>query len=235
MLQNEQFEQNDFCGWWYLLIPLSLIDESNLPMPYFIKNDDIEYGLRVTKKLDFLNGIGVWHEPFEKKFSMPLEYYYVRNILVTNAIHDFDTRASLYLLIRRVGKYILYRQYYVTKIQFLAVNNFFEGFDVFQQIDSELFHVQLCDFCEKYSNKKSGAVFVGARLLYQLVNIVIRYPKCARRYKKYYSKLTTVKNWTNLLELETGEKLSYLLSECKDDTTISKISICFYRIGKTGL
>ena len=34
-------EKADFCGWWYCCIPLCRIDENNLPLPLFIKIDDI--------------------------------------------------------------------------------------------------------------------------------------------------------------------------------------------------
>lgn len=37
---------------------------------HLIRGDDIEYGLRNCKRLVTLNGICVWHEPFESKYSL---------------------------------------------------------------------------------------------------------------------------------------------------------------------
>ncbi|MEI3199181.1 MAG: hypothetical protein V8S12_01795 [Lachnospiraceae bacterium] len=68
---NEQELATEYTGWWYTCIPLRCIDNDNLPLPIFIHRDDVEYGLRVgKKKFIFLNGIGVWHEAFEKKWQV---------------------------------------------------------------------------------------------------------------------------------------------------------------------
>lgn len=204
LLKNELFEQNDFCGWWYLNIPLQLIKENNLPMPYFIKNDDIEYGLRVTKKLDFLNGIGVWHEPFEKKLSLPLEYYYMRNILITNMIHEESVRNSVYMLIRRVGKYMLIRNYSAVQIPLRAVNDVMAGFEYFSQIRSDLFHQKLIAMCSQYNlhkKEKNGFIKTGMILLWYCMKLCLRYPSVKKDYQARYHEVCSDKNWCRLLEI----------------------------------
>ena len=50
--------------------------------------DDVEYGVRNIKHLVLMNGICVWHEPFEHKYASSLEYYNVRNRLVNCALHS---------------------------------------------------------------------------------------------------------------------------------------------------
>ncbi len=204
LLQNELFEQNDFCGWWYLSIPLQLIKENNLPMPYFIKNDDIEYGLRVTKKLDFLNGIGVWHEPFEKKLSLPLEYYYMRNILITNMIHEESVRNSIYMLIRRVGKCMMRRNYSAAKIPLQAVNDVLAGFEHFSKVQSDLFHQELISICSQYNLRKKekiGFIKTGTILLWYCMKLFLRYPNAKKDYRARYQEVCSNKNWCRLLEI----------------------------------
>lgn len=86
-LYNEVEEYREFNAWWYCCFPMDVVREDNLPLPLFIRGDDIEYGLRNMKTLILMNGICVWHEPFENKYSSFLEYYIIRNQLIDNAFH----------------------------------------------------------------------------------------------------------------------------------------------------
>lgn len=86
-LMNEIEEYTEFNAWWYCCFPMSVVSEDNLPLPIFIRGDDLEYGLRNMKNLILMNGICVWHEPFENKYSSFLEYYIIRNRLIDNTFH----------------------------------------------------------------------------------------------------------------------------------------------------
>ncbi len=86
-LVNEIEEYTEFNAWWYCCFPISVVSEENLPLPIFIRGDDLEYGLRNMKNLILMNGICVWHEPFENKYSSFLEYYIIRNRLIDNTFH----------------------------------------------------------------------------------------------------------------------------------------------------
>ena len=86
-LYNEIEEYTEFNAWWYCCFPMKIVTPENLPMPIFIRGDDLEYGLRNMKTLILMNGICVWHEPFENKYSSFLEYYIMRNQLIDNAFH----------------------------------------------------------------------------------------------------------------------------------------------------
>lgn len=86
-LYNEFEEKCDFNAWWYCTIPMQYVREDNLPLPIFIRGDDVEYGLRNMKYLILMNGICVWHEPFEFKYSSSMYYYIFRNRLIDNAVH----------------------------------------------------------------------------------------------------------------------------------------------------
>lgn len=87
-LYNEMEEYVNYNAWWYCCFPLATASDDNLPLPLFIKMDDVEYGVRNIKHLVLMNGICVWHEPFEHKYASSLEYYNVRNRLVNCALHS---------------------------------------------------------------------------------------------------------------------------------------------------
>ena len=72
-LMNEIEEYTEFNAWWYCCFPMKVVSEENLPLPIFIRGDDLEYGLRNMKNLILMNGICVWHEPFDNKYSSFLE------------------------------------------------------------------------------------------------------------------------------------------------------------------
>lgn len=78
-----------YAGWWFCCIPTTIAREDNLPLPFFIRGDDVEYSLRNNAKFITLNGICIWHEGFATKFSGALELYQVhRNDLILTAIHE---------------------------------------------------------------------------------------------------------------------------------------------------
>ena len=83
--------RNIYSGWWCCCFSLNTVRENNLPIPFFLHFDDIEYCLRNNRQgIVFLNGIGVWHKGFEWNFAGANRYYDVRNSLITAAIHQPD-------------------------------------------------------------------------------------------------------------------------------------------------
>lgn len=83
-LYNEIEEYTSQCV-VVLLFPDEDCHTGKSAVPLFIRGDDLEYGLRNMKTLILMNGICVWHEPFENKYSSFLEYYIMRNQLIDNS------------------------------------------------------------------------------------------------------------------------------------------------------
>jgi GT2 family glycosyltransferase len=86
----------DFNGWWCFAFSLEAMEQVGLPMPCFIRGDDVEYGFRL-KQAGWPTvgwpGIAVWHMPFADKSAPWHMFYDRRNSLFANAIH------------RRVGRW----------------------------------------------------------------------------------------------------------------------------------
>ena len=91
----------DFNGWWCFAFPLTALDEVGLPMPCFIRGDDVEFGYRLLqfgKPTLGWPGLAVWHLPFAEK-AMPWHMFYDRrNSLFANARH------------RRIGRFAAFRK-----------------------------------------------------------------------------------------------------------------------------
>ena len=67
---------------------MKFITEKTLPIPFFVRGDDVEFSIRNKARIISLNGICVWHMGFGEKFSAQMEYYQVmRNSLILQAFH----------------------------------------------------------------------------------------------------------------------------------------------------
>ncbi|MCL2864666.1 MAG: glycosyltransferase [Lachnospiraceae bacterium] len=78
----------EYSGWWFACFPMSFVREE-IPLPFFIHCDDVEYGLRHGGKPILLNGIQVWHETYENRQSAFIYYYDIRNAMIVNTIYGF--------------------------------------------------------------------------------------------------------------------------------------------------
>lgn len=162
VLQNSFVnERVEYAGWWYCCIPLKEIEDDNLPLPIFIHRDDIEYGLRIGKeRFIFMNGICIWHEAFAGKMPGVLEYYDIRNLAITNAIHypDYSKKQFkkfvLKWTIANIGKY----RYKYVELNLKAVKDFCKGIDWIINKDALDLHKEL--FKMNYKVKPSTD-FIG--------------------------------------------------------------------------
>lgn len=147
LLANERASRADYNAWWYCCMPVSAPERFGLPMPFFIKFDDVEYGLRCTQELILMNGIGVWHQDFAVKRTPSLEYYNQRNKLITNALHfpNSPARNAKHLLrffYRQL--YLLYlKQYDSAEMILRAYGDFLKGCSFLKETDAEALNAEL--------------------------------------------------------------------------------------------
>lgn len=88
-LENERImykHKNAHAAWWYCCIPAKVIKREGLPLPIFIRCDDIEYSLRCRANFITMNGICVWHMGFATKFNTVFDKYQQhRNISIAQS------------------------------------------------------------------------------------------------------------------------------------------------------
>jgi len=105
VVANEVFSteaENIYSAWWYCCIPLALIKKAGLPLPLFLRCDDVEYGLRLKPTILTLGGICVWHASFEGRFRASIDrYQYTRNFLIANAINEVCSNKFIMLRFKR--------------------------------------------------------------------------------------------------------------------------------------
>lgn len=122
----------DFNGWWMCLIPLPVVRRIGASMPYFIKWDDAEYGLRAAAagyRTITVPGIALWHVPWTAKDD-GLDwqaYYHLRNRLVTGLIHAPGSRGMLVSTWKQDINHILCQQYGAVEVRCAALRDILRG------------------------------------------------------------------------------------------------------------
>lgn len=204
LLENGQNAPVQYNAWWYSCLPVSAIKKWGLPLPLFIKTDDVEYGLRLEEQVVLLNGIGVWHREFSSKYSPYLEYYIKRNELIVSAIHGSGagTLHSLGKLLRTYGRACLTGEARIIFFESRACLDFLKGPDFLLETDGETLHRNLV------TAGKSRFYFLKESfcLIFQLLRLVVRYPAVRRAYQERWRELTTERFWRRYLDLE-GENI----------------------------
>ena len=84
-----------YAAWWYCVIPVSQIEKNGLPLPFFVRCDDAEYGIRCQPRFMSMNGLCVWHMPFQVRYNAAVERYQTtRNTFVAQAVTGMAPRSD---------------------------------------------------------------------------------------------------------------------------------------------
>lgn len=157
----------DYGAFWFFAFSKEVVDNIGLPLPFFIKVDDMEYGLRVSQCLNqpivAFPSIAVWHEPFYAKNPGWDGYYCMRNMLVTNAIHGYS---KYWVALKNLSGAVIYNlmlfDYNNASIFIKAFDDFLAGPDFIKQNDAEILHGQICKYSK--SHKTQTAIPSSANL-----------------------------------------------------------------------
>jgi galactofuranosylgalactofuranosylrhamnosyl-N-acetylglucosaminyl-diphospho-decaprenol beta-1,5/1,6-galactofuranosyltransferase len=124
----------DYNAWWMCLIPRAVAQDIGLPMPLFIKWDDVEYGLR-AKDAGYptatVPGVAIWHMSFADKDDATdwQAYFHLRNRLVGAAMHGHEVRPTTMLAdsLKHALKHALAMEYSTLALQEMAIRDFLAG------------------------------------------------------------------------------------------------------------
>ena len=198
LLNNERIKNydNQYGAWWYCCIPLNRVSEIGLPLPVFVKGDDIEYGLRNERKLIHLNGIGVWHEAFENKKAVLVNYFSDRNMLIINHYAKNCNRYTFFVAILcRLIKHIYNRDMYSVRIFEFALNDALKGFDYITKISAD----KKLEYVLQYKNNRL-ILFLILRSVRLAIIALLKYGNLNKNYLDFRSnKLNNNKFWLDYL------------------------------------
>ncbi|GAA4485326.1 glycosyltransferase [Microbacterium panaciterrae] len=127
-----RFRPVDFNGWWMCLIPMSVIRRVGASLPYFIKWDDAEYGLRAAEaghRTVTVPGTALWHVPWTSKDD-GLDwqaYFQLRNRIVTALVHERRPRRVLSSTWTQDLNHLLCLQYGSARLRNTALQDVLSG------------------------------------------------------------------------------------------------------------
>lgn len=201
VLLNEETKSINYLSWWFCCIPMSIVKE-NLPLPLFIKRDDIEYGLRCGKKFATLNGINVWHEPFETKRTPILEYYYLRNRLIMDSV--LNKEKSLISLKKEIfiesAKNIKSNNFDKAYFRLLGAFHFTKSAEFLTSIDPNVLHKVISQKVPAHPpHLIKNIIKIIPLILKTFFHLDRSYYKAVNSYKDNYNHLTSYDFWTSYL------------------------------------
>ena len=214
LIFNDLFEYANYGAWWYMCMPTHICD-NNLPLPLFIKMDDVEYGLRTMRDHVVMNGIGIWHENFDEKRNRVMEnYYHERNSRITESVCKLDVRPFVFSFWHKVLYFISLSDYVSLYMYTRAIRDYTKGVDFLMNIDEEELHFILQ---EKDNSREIYRISPGEpkalirkivtwdfwRVCAKCLKIYIKYLIFRKRIsKEYYNsldELTKTEKWNNRL------------------------------------
>lgn len=143
LLRNEKLakreHENCYAGWWFCCIPVKAIEKNGLPLPVFVRGDDVEFSIRNNAKFLTMNGICIWHVGFAGKFNAAMELYQVhRNSLIiqaaTNICQDVDFIKRMKTLFwKEITRFAYNNAEQIVD----AIDDFMKGPDYFKKLSGE--------------------------------------------------------------------------------------------------
>ena len=93
-------------------IPVSQIEKRGLPLPLFIRCDDIEYSLRSHTKIMTMNGICIWHMGFVNKYNVAFDrYQQCRNLLIGKAATNIGKDVDMFAFWKKSFEAEIFRMF----------------------------------------------------------------------------------------------------------------------------
>ncbi|MDO4537194.1 MAG: glycosyltransferase [Coriobacteriales bacterium] len=128
-------------AWWYCCIPTSVIKEQGLPLPLFVRCDDVEYGMRCKPTIMVMNGICVWHERFEGRYRSSIDSYQLtRNFLIMAAANELPA-SIVQAFMMRFGRtfhiYLRAMNYEACTLMLDGLEDYLKGPAFIEQADGE--------------------------------------------------------------------------------------------------
>lgn len=146
----DPLQQGAYSAWWFCCVPMTKIRERGLPLPIFLRYDDVEFGVRRPTEIIAMNGICVWHQSFTAKHSNATQYFDRRNRLVVAATSDvFNVNAVLSNIVGEMRCLLMSFRYDAAEAIVRALEDFLKGPDFLRQPNGE----QLMGSCSKLNEQ----------------------------------------------------------------------------------
>lgn len=134
LIRYDNLKKINYFAWWFFSFSRSLIDQVGLPLPLFVRADDIEFGMRVANKgFNFVTllGVGVWHEDFiKKRLGLVMGFYGTRNHRIISLIYGkrmIENYAIFYSSFTNIFRNLLSLRYKLALAKIMALSEVLNG------------------------------------------------------------------------------------------------------------
>lgn len=169
-------------GWWYCAFSTKILRDFGLPMPIFVRGDDVEFSLRCSKEIVSLNGICVWHDPFINKYSEVMEDYYLPRNMIINALLMPKPMMGLIhkFVLQKFWDNIRRYNYAAARLNLYAIDHILRG--AYKE-DAEVIHHRVVNMLKK---EKSNVEYIGFGKFYPVKR------RTSKKYSPYVFLATAV-------------------------------------------
>ncbi|MCQ2791927.1 MAG: glycosyltransferase [Bacilli bacterium] len=199
LIKDKQWKRRkcNYAAWWSLIMPISVIDKYRYPMPYFIKSDDVEYALRRRNEtIHCFKDISILHEDFDKKYNHYIEYYNIRNYLITNAIHLKHSLLKSWLMyVLRMGKSWLTGNFKKIKLANIGLKDFLLGPSCITNTDLSEKNTMIRDMTNKAKINLINIITFPFIVFFNSLVLVFKYRRVRKQYLDSYQYLTSEAYW----------------------------------------
>lgn len=191
----------DYNAWFYFAASLENVRRVGLPWPFFINYDDVEYGFRLREHgvaLAVVPGIAVWHRPGYLTDNKWKTYYYIRNLLIINALYEVaPNRAIAGMIVKRCCSWLSKGDLAHVRLTCMAILDYLKGKDGLTREPGRR-HAEvrrLCfEGCESLSRVGLALDVVSAILRMQMVQA-----RTAEYWRSLRATLTSPEWWRDYL------------------------------------
>ena len=186
---------NDYAGWWYCAIPSHRVKEIGLPLPFFIKSDDMEYGIRNDRPVLCMNGIGVWHEVFEKKLNLVMRFFSDRNTFILNHYaNDCGRMTLLVSILARIAKRCIHGNWDNLAMLYVALSEYSKGFDILTKESADNYFKHIQNISRNISYSRIILIPV------MIIKVLFSYGQVHKKYIKFrYDQVKSNNFWNDYL------------------------------------
>ena len=176
----------------------------NLPLPIFIRGDDVEYGYRHHGEVFIqLNGICIWHAPFYYRVNKVTDSYFLcRNMFIVNVLYTDGFENIYQKLYRERFNYAIDTYDYISaKLIIEAQKDILKGLRLFEE-NPETIMKRVNEIAKEdttpVSNPYELLEIKNKKLVWKSYRRLIN--KCIRKIYKYipYSKCLVKRNGMNM-------------------------------------
>jgi galactofuranosylgalactofuranosylrhamnosyl-N-acetylglucosaminyl-diphospho-decaprenol beta-1,5/1,6-galactofuranosyltransferase len=190
----QKWKGAQYGGFWFFAFPMKVVRDLGALLPFFLKADDIEFGLRLRRasvSLSVKAGVGVHHPGFTGTVDPVKRYYWVRNIMIVHALYDRLQLTVIAGLFLEAFKELRYgrKDFLLSLVR--GLEDFLEGPGWLRKVEDQLLIASL----NMENRMRYSAVLWFGRAMNAIFRILILRKQIGRLWQSAAKELASLEYW----------------------------------------